>query len=222
MRADLEGGVVGRGRHGGEGAVGHVQGVGLAVGGLQVQGGHGKVFQEQEVGFHQEALAPGIGQRDHRRRGQQAVGETIGHRVGHGRAGPRREGSVARQQLEGVADALEVHQVAVAHHAAVQAPLPQAAGEGPGQEEQRAQVVGLEVEPDLVVLAPEREQAALLPGALHHVGVGLEGNRGLLGHDHGNGGLHQRGRRGVGGEKDGRGGGYGQDNVLHRSSMGQT
>jgi hypothetical protein len=105
-----------------------------------------------------------------RRRADEAVGETFAHALRDGFVLPGGERIVLGDQLDHVADALELHDLVQQHHAAVHALLADAAAQV-GREEQRlAELVRGDLDPRLLVLSPGTEQPWCVLGVLDDVG----------------------------------------------------
>ena len=107
--------------------------------------------------------------------GEQAVGERLRDGARLGRAGLRRVLEVLREQLDGVADLVERDDLLriewmPCHHAAEDAVLADALVEVRLEEVDLVELVGRDLDPDLVVLLPQLEEAGDLLRVLDDVG----------------------------------------------------
>ncbi len=153
-------------------------------------------------------LRSGMRLRDDRRAREQAVRERLRDGARLGRARLRRVLDVLREQLDGVADLVERDDLLgteriPGHHAAVDPVLADALAHVRLEEVDLVELVGRDLDPDLVVLLPELEEAGNLLRVLDDVGEGLRLAR-RDGRGGGRGGGSRRGR-GPGGGRTRRG-----------------
>ena len=174
----------------GEEGIGLVGRIGQAVGCLQARAVAGDVGQ-QEAGVDQEALALGVVGAGDGRGPQQAGREGLfdGRLALAGGA----ELVVQRDQLQLAADQAELGHGVRPHLAGVGAALADAVGDVDGEQEGLVQQRARHLDEDLLVLAPDREQALHGLEVLADVGEGLE--RGGIGGRLGRGGGCGGGRR---------------------------
>ena len=95
-----------------------------------------------------------------------------------GALAPAGERVVLRDQLHEVADALELDDLVAQHHSAVDALLADAAAQVGREQIRRAELVGRDLDPDLLVLLPRAEETRHFLRVLDHFGERLRAGRG--------------------------------------------
>ena len=161
----------------GDRRIARVERVALAIAALQIHAEAEQVGEEQRVRLDQHRLALGLGQAQHRRAREQA-GRIGGlDRERFRRSGPGEVADVAPDQLHLVVDAAELDDPAVLHQAAEEAAFADAALKLGRKKEGLVEVFRLQLEPELVVLLPDRDRPVAALGVLDDFGERAQGAR---------------------------------------------
>ena len=166
--------------HRGDAGMARIERIALAVAALQLRAHAHQVGQEQRRGIDQHRAALGMRLAEHRRAGQQAGREGRGHRAGLRRAGGGHMRGIAGHQPHLVEHPHELDPLRAAgaappaHQAAEHAALADAAGQFRRQEEGHAEVLLGQLQPDLLVLLPDRDQPVDAARLAHHLGKGRQ------------------------------------------------
>ncbi|EWS57824.1 hypothetical protein Y694_04242 [Methylibium sp. T29-B] len=149
--------------------VARLEGVALAVAAVQRRGNAQQIADEQRIELDQHRLALRVRLAGHRRAGDEARRERRLHRTAGRRARGGGVREVRRDQLHLIVEPAELDDARAAGHQAAEQPgLADAGGQLGRKEVRPVQILGLQLEPELVLLAPQREQAFAGLGVLHH------------------------------------------------------
>ena len=150
-----------------------IERIGHAIRSIERGRAAGYVGQQQRVGIDQHRFSFRMRQARHLNRGEQAVACRFAH--GAGERGPfaGEELRVLGEHLHQVADAMKFDDVRAQHRAYERLALADAVGAVDLEEQRMIELFRLDLQPDLVLLGVEVEQARLLLGILDDIGEGF-------------------------------------------------